>query len=199
MDPQRPVFRELDLTPEVLGQQGRALRGLARSLLGDAHAAEDVVQETWLACLKHPGEFPERVSAWLSTVTKHLALRKKRGERRLRAREANAALPERLEALQQRNLEREEALRAVTQALLALEEPFKTTLLLRYYEDRTPNEIALELSEPLATVKSRLARGLEKLRAKLGREFAGDDTRRTRALSSSASRRSSCRTSPDDL
>ncbi|MSR61811.1 MAG: sigma-70 family RNA polymerase sigma factor [Planctomycetes bacterium] len=186
MDPQRPVFREFDLTPEVLGQQGRALRGLACSLLGDAHAAEDVVQETWLACLERPRALPERVSAWLGTVTKHLALRRKRGEQRLRSREKRAALPERLEALQQRNLEREEALRAVTAALLALEEPFKTALLLRYFEERTPNEIALELGEPLATVKSRLARGLEKLRAKLGREFAGDDTRRTRALSALA-------------
>src|SRR5262245_16640480 len=167
MNPQRSVFRGLDLTPDVLASQGRALRGLAQSLLGDAHAAEDVVQETWLACLRHPGALPEKVSAWLGTVTKHLALRRARGESRRRARERRAAAPERLEALQQRTLEREEALRAVTQALLALEEPFKTALFLRYFEERAPSEIASELELPLATVKSRLARGLERMRARL--------------------------------
>jgi len=182
MEHQPPVTRGFDLTPDLLASQGRALRGLARSLLGDSHAAEDVVQETWLACLKRPGAYPERISAWLGTMTKHLALHRLRGEGRRTVRERRAAGPERLEALQQRTLEREEALRAVTQALLALEEPLKTALLLRYYEDRTPNEIAAELGVPLATIKSRLARGLERLRARLGHEFEGDDLRRTRAL-----------------
>src|SRR5262245_66098506 len=105
MNPQRSVFRGFDLTPDVLATQGRALRGLARSLLGDAHAAEDVVQETWLACLRHPGRLPERVSAWLGTVTKHLALHRLRGEGRRELRERHAAAPERLESLPQRALE----------------------------------------------------------------------------------------------
>jgi RNA polymerase sigma-70 factor (ECF subfamily) len=195
MEPQRPVSRGFDLTPDLLTTQGRALRGLALSLLGDAHAAEDVVQETWLTCLRHPGALPERVSAWLGTVTKHLALHRLRGDGRRALRERRMAEPERLEALQQRTLEREEALRAVTQALLALEEPLKTTLLLRYYEDRSPATIAAELGVPLATVKSRLARGLERLRAKLAAEFAragheDAEARQTRALSALAGLRS---------
>jgi RNA polymerase sigma-70 factor (ECF subfamily) len=182
MEPRPTVSRGIDLTPDLLATQGRALRGLACSLLGDVHAAEDVVQETWLACLKHPGALPQRVSGWLGTVTKHLALHRLRGEGRRATRERLAAAPERLEALQQRTLEREEALRAVTQALLALEEPYKTALLLRFYEDLSTSEIAAELELPLSTVKSRLSRGVERLRAKLGAEFGGDDLRRTRAL-----------------
>jgi RNA polymerase sigma-70 factor (ECF subfamily) len=186
MEPQRSVSNGFELTPDLLATHGRALRGLARSLLGDAHAAEDVVQETWLACLRHPGALPERVSAWLGTVTKHLALHRLRGEGRRALRERRAAAPERLEELQQRALEREEALRVVTQALLALEEPYKTALLLRYYEDRSPGEIAGELALPVSTVKSRLARGLDRMRSMLGTEFAGDDGRRTRALAALA-------------
>jgi RNA polymerase sigma-70 factor (ECF subfamily) len=157
------------------------LRALARSLLRDEHAAEDVVQETWLACLRHPGVVPRRLSAWLGTVTSRLALRRQRGEGRRAARERQAAAPERLEAVQQRTLEREEALRAVTAALLALEEPFKSTLVLRFVEERTPSEIAAELELPLTTVKSRIARGLERMRARLALEL-GDEARRTRAL-----------------
>lgn len=171
----------LELSPDLLATHGRALRGLAYSLLRDADAAEDVVQETWLACLRYPGSMPVRLSSWLGTVASRLALRRKRGESRRRVREGRAASPERLEALQQRTLEREEALRSVTEALLALEEPFKTALLLRFFEERTPSEIAAELGLPVTTVKSRIARGLERLRARLGAEL-GDEERSTRAL-----------------
>jgi len=180
MERERPVSPGFELTPELLVRQGRALRGMARAMLGDEHAAEDVVQETWVACLKHPGELPERVSAWLGTVTRRMALRRVRGEARRDARERYVAAHERVEAAQQRSLEHEEALRAVTLALAALEEPFKTALILRYHEERTPEEIARELDVPLATVKSRLARGLEKLRASLGRELGHE--RRGQAL-----------------
>jgi len=180
------VPRGFELTSELLTTQGHALRGLARSLLGDPQAADDVVQETWLTCLRRPQVLPERMSAWLGTVARRLALRRLRGEERRGGRERAAAVPERLEDAAQRSLEREEALRAVTQALLGLEEPFKTALLLRYFEDRSPQAIADELGVPLATVKSRLARGLEKLRLKLGAEFRGDEPARRRGLAALA-------------
>ena len=48
------MFRGLDLSPDLLAAQGRTLRALARSLLRDDDAAQDVVQETWLACLARP-------------------------------------------------------------------------------------------------------------------------------------------------
>lgn len=179
MEPRRPV-PDFELTPELLGAQGQALRRLARSLLGDAHAAEDVVQETWVACLRRPGELPERVSAWLGGVTRRMALRRARDDGRRRERESRVAAEPSRAAPDARGLEREEALRGVTLALLALDEPYKTALLLRYYENLAPAEIARELGVPLATVKSRLARGLEKLRASLGREFG--EERRGRAL-----------------
>ena len=175
------MFSGFDLTPDLLAVHGRALRGLARSLLRDAHAAEDVVQETWLACLRQPQAMPERLSAWLGTVASRLALRRKRGDSRRRVREARAAAPERIDALQQRAREPEEALRAVTEALLGLEEPFKSALLLHFYEERSAGEIAAELGLPVTTVKSRIARGLELLRARLGTEYA-DERRLARAL-----------------
>src|SRR5262245_18470384 len=181
MEPRFSMNGALDLTPDLLAAHGRSLRGLARSLLRDADAAEDVVQETWLTCLRRPGTVPERLSSWLGTVASRLALRRNRGEARRQVRERRAAAPERFEALQQRALEREEALRAVTEALLALEEPFKTTLILHFFEERTASAIALELGLPVTTVKSRIARGLERLRARLGSRF-GDEAQIARAL-----------------
>jgi RNA polymerase sigma-70 factor (ECF subfamily) len=166
-----PSVPGFELTPDLLRSQGQSLRRLARSLLGDDHAAEDVVQETWIACLRRPTELPDRVSAWLRAVTRSTALRRVRDEDRRRVREAHAAAAEVQEASPQRAIEHEEALRCVTQALLALEEPYKTALILRYFEERSPAEIAHDLRIPLATAKSRLARGLEKLRATLGSEL----------------------------
>jgi RNA polymerase sigma factor (sigma-70 family) len=182
MEAKPDVNGGMDLTNDVLEQQGRNLRALARSLLRDAHAADDVVQESWLAYFAQPAGVPGRLSAWLGTVTRRLASRRMRGEGRRRAREEFCATPEPVEALPELALEREEALRVVTAALLALDEPFKSTLILRYYDERSPTEIAKLQGLPLATVKSRLARGLERLREKLGTEFGGDAGRRTRAL-----------------
>jgi RNA polymerase sigma-70 factor (ECF subfamily) len=50
--------------------------------------------------------------------------------------------------------------------LITLPEPQRAALVLRYQEDLTPEEIAVTLGAPLATVKSNLQRGLKLLRIK---------------------------------
>jgi RNA polymerase sigma-70 factor (ECF subfamily) len=167
MDPYRPVFPDLDLTPELLARQGRSLRALARRLLGDSHAAEDVVQDTWLATLQQGASVRGRLSGWLARVVRNRSLQLQRGAGRRRGREHDVARPERLEADPDALLAREEALRAVTGALLELDEPYRVVLLLRFYEDRAPIEIARALGLPPTTVKSRIERGLVLLRARL--------------------------------
>jgi RNA polymerase sigma-70 factor, ECF subfamily len=52
------------------------------------------------------------------------------------------------------------------QLLTTLPEAQREALVLRYQEDMAPEEIALALNAPLATVKSHLQRGLKLLRAK---------------------------------
>ena len=48
-----------------------------------------------------------------------------------------------------------------------LSEPFRTTLLLRYYEGLAPNEIATRLGVPSATIRKRNQLALDKLRKRL--------------------------------
>jgi RNA polymerase sigma-70 factor, ECF subfamily len=50
--------------------------------------------------------------------------------------------------------------------LSTLPEAQRAALVLRYQEDMTPEEIALTVDAPVATVKSNLHRGLKLLRAK---------------------------------
>lgn len=55
------------------------------------------------------------------------------------------------------------------QLLLTLPAAQRTVVLLRYQEDMEPEDIALELAMPQATVRSHLQRGLKLLRDKAGR------------------------------
>ncbi|HEX6883387.1 MAG TPA: sigma factor [Planctomycetota bacterium] len=72
----------------------QALRGLARGLLADAHAAEDLAQDTWLAALSR-GADPETPRAWLASVARNLAAKLRRGEERRVRRERDSARNER--------------------------------------------------------------------------------------------------------
>jgi hypothetical protein len=71
-------------------------------------------------------------------------------------------------------LAREESRARVVEALRALEEPYRSTLLLRYFEDLPPRAIARREGVPVETVRTRIKRGLECLRARLDREYGGD-------------------------
>ncbi|MGB3966094.1 MAG: carboxypeptidase regulatory-like domain-containing protein, partial [Planctomycetota bacterium] len=69
--------------------------------------------------------------------------------------------------------EHQETVRAVTAALFALPEPYREALFRRFFRGETPTAIATATNEPLATVKSRLQRGLSLLRQRLDGERPG--------------------------
>jgi hypothetical protein len=55
----------------------------------------------------------------------------------------------------------------VVDAVAELEEPYRTTLILRFYDGLAPTEIARHLGVPASTVRVRLKRGLDRLRVRL--------------------------------
>ncbi len=152
--------------PELLLAHREFLRSLARSLVRDEHRAEDVVQQTWLAALERPPRSATSLRSWLSSVARHAAYNMTRGERRRRQRERLASRPEppeSAEAIVCRLAVQQQLVKAV----LTLDEPMRTAILLRFYEDLTPTKIAQRLGEPLETIRSRLRRGLHRLRREL--------------------------------
>lgn len=153
---------------ELLLAQAGSLRALARSLVA-AHEVEDALQETWARALTHPPRTFERAGAWLAAVLKSVVHKRLRGDGRRALRERRAAQPEALASAATIAAQRE-TLRRVSDAVLALDEPYQGAILLRYFEDLSPTEIARRLALPLPTVKSRLRRGLAALRAALERE-----------------------------
>ncbi len=159
---------------ELLLAHGAWIRSLARRLVADEHRAEDLAQDTWLAALRHPWLGSVRAPRrWLSGILANLSRQDARGRSRREARESTAArepvAPSASDTFEAASLGRE-----LADAVLALEEPFRTAVLLRYYEDLPPRRIATRLGVPVRTVNSRLARGLERLRAQARLRLGGE-------------------------
>jgi RNA polymerase sigma-70 factor (ECF subfamily) len=147
------------------------LRRLAYHLVRDPARAEDLVQDTWAAWVERGPRSPVAPRAWLAGVLRNRAFNAKRAEAR-RARHVElAGRPDPSAPETDGTLEAQAQLVA---ALRALDEPYRSTLVQRYYHDLTPKEIAARTGAPLDSVKSRLARGLEKLRAAMDRRYRGD-------------------------
>src|SRR6185295_7253069 len=53
-------------------------------------------------------------------------------------------------------------------AVMQLDEPYRSTVLLRWFEDLPPREVAARLGVPVETVRTRLKRAHEALRGRLG-------------------------------
>lgn len=156
--------------PEALLEQREFLRSLARSLLSDEHGAEDVVQDAWIAALENPPRSSEALRAWLARVTRNLSLNTLR-ERERRARREELAARSDTAPSEEEVDARLRAQRRVVEAVLALREPYKSAIWMRWYENLPPREIARRTGVPIETVKSRLKRGLAELKSALDREF----------------------------
>ncbi|HEV8112764.1 MAG TPA: sigma-70 family RNA polymerase sigma factor [Planctomycetota bacterium] len=164
---------------EELSAQTRWLRALARTLVADGNLADDLVQDTWLAALRRPASSPEEgaqrgpVRAWLATVLRRRVAERRRESASRAARERSSArreeLPSTLEMVERAAVQRD-----LVQAVLDLDEPYRTTILWRYFEELPPREIARRAGVPVATVYSRIARGIARLRERLDRARGGD-------------------------
>ncbi len=149
---------------ELVGQAS-ALRRLARDLLRDPHEADDVVQDAMCAAIEQPPRSLATLGSWLKKVVTRAAFDHRRGERRRRARELVVAEATLADA--PRTDDQVELQRRVLAAVHALAEPYRSAIWQRYYEGRSPREIAAACGEPVKTVKTRLHRGLRQLRERL--------------------------------
>jgi len=160
--------------PENLRQQSDWLRALARRLVGDAARADDLAQEVWLAALANQRGVRAGRS-WLFGVLRNLVRDGRRSDARRALHEARVERPGAAPASDD-VIDAAQRGRALTDLVLQLEEPFRTTVLLRYYEDLAPRHIASRLGIPVKTVDSRLQRGVARLRERWQRAHADERT-----------------------
>jgi RNA polymerase sigma factor (sigma-70 family) len=155
--------------PEVLIAHAASLRALTLSLCGDEHAADDVMQDTFLRTLTAPPAERDRLGGWMRRVAEGFALKRRRAEDR-RAQRERLYARERPEAVHETR-SRAEVLQAVVGAVLSLEDPYRETILQRWFEGLTPSDIAARTRTSVATVNSRLQRAHALLRERLERKL----------------------------
>jgi len=158
--------------------QLRALR-TAYGILGDRHAAEDVVADAFIAVYEHIGQFDDKrpFAPWFYRIVVNGALKAARPARRTSPMADLDAdwLEEQADASP--GPEEQAALRELRFLLLgaiyALPPRQRAALVLRYYLDMDEAAIAATLKCPVGTVKWRLHAAKKQLRQSLMFEFEG--------------------------
>lgn len=152
---------------DELTSRSKGLRRLATRVTRDAIAAEDLVQETLLSALRRrPGARGVELDRWLGRVMINGARTSWRRRVRRRAREKGYAKDERAcSTLDQ--LVRAETANRVWGAVLALDEPYRSAVLLRYFALMRPLDIASRRGVNPSTIRSHLRRALLRLRRAL--------------------------------
>lgn len=166
--------------PETLLAHAGWVRALARRLLRDQAAAEDLAQQALAVALESGPRQADSWRAWLGTVVRRGAW-KEHAALAARARREQQAAAAEAQPSAAEVVARAEALRRVVDAVMALPEPYRTVVLLRYFEERAPRRIARQLGASDEAVRSQLKRGLELLRKRLGASH-GPDWRASCAL-----------------
>lgn len=165
------MAHEQDPTERLLAETAWLTR-LARCLVAGREAADDVVQETLLRALAAPLAGVQNLRAWLAVVAANVARRfarqaqrQQRHAGRLPGRDPEPSVAD--------AVSRTEAQQRVMAALLAMPEPYRSVLLLRFQAGFGYAAIAAELGLPLETVRTQIKRGLQQLRATLDARAGG--------------------------
>ncbi|MEZ5964577.1 MAG: sigma-70 family RNA polymerase sigma factor [Planctomycetota bacterium] len=160
---------------ETLLRDSTWLRRLVAGMSGDAHLADDVAQDVAVLALTQPPRRDDSWRGWLTTVARTVMLRR-RVRARLAAQSERAAT--RAEATPSTHdvVVRAEAHAHVVDAVLALDEPYRTVILLRYFDGMKTGAIATALGCPVATVRTRLVRGTQRLRTALEPRFGASSS-----------------------
>lgn len=168
-------------TSEQLMAEMAWVRRLARALVRDHSTADDVAQDAWVVANERQPSTDRPLRPWLSRVVRNLAHTRKRAEARRDVHEG-AAVDLRVVATPAELIERVELHRAIADEVIALAEPYRSTVLLHFFEDLSSVELAQRLGVPEGTVRRRLKVALDQLRDALRERSRADERNWLRAL-----------------
>ena len=177
--------REAKAFDELLERYQTSIFGFVYRLLDDPADAPDVVQEVFLKVFRKIDDFrgDSTLKTWVYRIAVHEASNRRRWfarHRRLeysidgleehtpawdRLRDSGDTPFERCARIEQRDM--------VDDALRDLDERLRAAVVMRDLQGLTYNEIADSLEVSLGTVKSRILRGREALKAAVDRRLAG--------------------------
>lgn len=148
------------------------LETVVRARLGDAHAAEDVMQDLAIAILKQPNRptEPQKVAPWLYRIALRKVINHRRflgRQRRLMegySRHTTQSVAEEATNANGHWLMKEETAVSVKKALRQLNESDRQILMLKYTEGWSYKDLSDRLGISIKTVEYRLLRAREAMR-----------------------------------
>jgi RNA polymerase sigma-70 factor (ECF subfamily) len=149
---------------ELYDRYSSVVYAVALRVLGDAGAAEDVLQEVFLQLWRNPAGFDAArgsLGAWLAVISRNRAidfLRRRRPEADIEDVVLSVAPDLAAEA------DRSRAAEKIRGVLGTMPVPQRSALEMAYFEGMSHSEIASKTGEPLGTIKTRIRAGLMVLR-----------------------------------
>jgi RNA polymerase sigma factor (sigma-70 family) len=149
----------------LVARHGPLVLGVCRRALGDAHAAEDAFQATFLLLARRAARLrsPDALAGWLHGTARRVARQLRRGDDRRRRREQRHTPP----AAPPADVTWRELRRLLDAELARLPAAYREPLILCYLEGLTQAEAARRLGCGLAVLRGRLERGRQALRKRL--------------------------------
>jgi serpin B len=151
----------------LVRRHGGMVLAVARRVLDDLHAAEDVFQATFFILARKGASLDRRrsVASWLYTVARRVAINARTSALRRRRHERAAAEIPRPQPANGTNDQEQQ--RLLDAALQALPEKYRAPLVLCYLEGKTNEAAAEALGWPVGSMSKRLARARELLHERL--------------------------------
>jgi RNA polymerase sigma-70 factor (ECF subfamily) len=156
---------------QVSAYEDRVYR-IARSMLKDEAAAQDVTQDVLVKLWEHQDDLDgDGLMAWLTCVTRNACIdvlrARQRRRKRVRVDTDGVDRAESPSRTPDRHAEAEDLRDHVLDALDRVDDPYRRVVALRELQGLKYKEIAEALDMPLNTVKVYLHRGRKRLRAQL--------------------------------
>jgi RNA polymerase sigma factor (sigma-70 family) len=142
-----------------------------RLMNGDLHAAQDVTQQVFTEVARQAKRLSRHPAlvGWLYTTTRLMALRMNRTEQRRQAREQEANMMNQLLHDDTPPVDWNRLRPVIEDAMHELDDGDRHAVLLRYFQNKTLNEVGAALNLTENAARMRVDRALDKLRGKLAR------------------------------
>ena len=175
MQPLSDLSEDGDALGDLYQRHGGAVYGFVLHLLRDQATAEEVTQEVFLNVWRKANSYRQdrgTFYTWVMTMAHHRAIDELRRSRRQRAtleeatREAAHVIKGFVDSAADQALKAGDA-ELVRKALDVLPPEQRTVITLAYFQGFSQSEIAVQLEQPLGTVKTRMRFAMQKLRTAL--------------------------------
>ncbi|HYG77201.1 MAG TPA: sigma-70 family RNA polymerase sigma factor [Planctomycetota bacterium] len=164
---------------ELIENNRAWVRGIAYTVLGDAHLAEDAAQEVCVRVVKHLRglDTPEAFRPWVYRMTRNVALsmaqRRERSPQPLSldAEQLQEGLQPAREGTPGASLEEDEKISGILETIGRLPDIYREVLVLKHVQDLSYTEMSAILGVSVKSLEVRLVRARKLLQERLGRRF----------------------------